>query len=178
MKTVDITNCTGDIHFPIIRALPAVKKKSFFKRIFNFVTYRRKWEICKDYCLWVPSLSSWIFLPERFVFDGASIPKLLNNIFSPTGMLLFGAAPHDFGYRYEGLIQIDHEGNLQFISYSKKELDNIFKHLCAYESGMNKASSVATATLRVAGFVGWKENRKANCVLRDDFPELFVFTKE
>ena len=174
MKTINVKKCTGGIHFPIIRALPTIREENFFKRLFSFLTYRRKWQIQVDYCLWVPSLASWIFLPKRFVFDGASAPKILNNLFSPMGMLLFGAGPHDFGYRYKGLIHIDAKGCLRFVSYDQKELDNIFNHLCAYESGMKIAANIATGTLRVVGSKAWKENRKGNHILEDDFPELFV----
>jgi len=174
MKVIDLSLCSGDLHFPVVQALPTKIQKNFFKRLFGFVTYRRSWKVREDYCLWVPSLSAWIFLPNQFVFDGASVPKLLGGLFSPTGMLLLGAAPHDFGYRYKGLFHVDHMGCLKFVPYTKKQLDKIFKHLCSYESGMTKASSVATFTLGIAGFTGWNQNRKENRELTCDFPELFV----
>jgi len=174
MKVLNLSLCTGDLHFPIVQALPTEIEKNPIKRLFKFMTYRRKWKIQEDYCLWVPSLAVWIFIPQFFVFDGASVPKILNNLYSPTGMLLLGAAPHDFGYRYEGLMQVDYRGCINFVPYTKKELDDIFDSLCAYESGMPKASKVATVTLSAVGFLGWNENRKANHVLMSDFPELFV----
>jgi len=174
MKRINLNSCSNELHFPITQALPTEIVTGFFKRVWNFSTYKRKFKVRKDYCLYVPSISKWIFIPKYFVFDGASVPKFLNWLYNPTGMLLLGATPHDFGYRYKGLIHIDHKGKLNFVSYTKKELDKIFGNLCSYESGMPTASNVATKTLGFVGFIGWKQNRKINHVLEKDFPELFV----
>ena len=173
MKHINLSLCSGELYFPITQALPTEQTRSFFKRVWNFSTYKRKFKVKYDYCLYVPSLAKWIFIPAYFIFDGASVPKILNWLYNPTGMLLLGATPHDFGYRYEGLIHVNHRGQLEFVSYTKKELDKIFGSLCAYESGMPLASGVATKTLSLVGFIGWKKNRKKNCVLEKDFPELF-----
>lgn len=172
-KKLNTNRLIGGLHFPIIQALPTDIEKNAFKRFFKFLKYRRKFQITEDYCLWVPSINKWIFLPKGFEFDGASVPKILNSLYSPTGMLFLGAAPHDFGYRYKGLLHMGHKGYLHFTSYTKKELDVIFRALCAYESNMKKASSVATLALSAFGFLGWNENRKANQKLMDDFPELY-----
>lgn len=174
MKIIDLSLCTGDVHFPVIQALPTVIEDSFFKEMWNFLTYRRKWKVKEDYCLWVPAIARWVFVPKYFIFDGASVPKALYGLFSPNGMLLLGALPHDFGYRYQGLLHVDHKGYLFFQSYTKNELDSIFCDLCIFESGMDKMATGATLTLSVCGFLGWKENRKRNAVLMDDFPELFT----
>jgi len=174
MKRIDLTQCKSDLHFPVTRAIPTVIEENPFTRIWNFATYRRKFKIQEDYVLWVPSIAKWIFIPAFFIFDGASVPKILNNLYSPTGMLLLGAAPHDFGYRYKGLLYVDYLGNLEFKTHTKDELDEIFNNLCAYESGMPKASKVATYTLTAFGFLGWNENRKNECSLQEDFPEVFV----
>jgi hypothetical protein len=174
MITVNTLYCKSGFHFPNIKALPTIKEKNFLKRTWNFFTYRRKWAIQTDYCLWVPSLSTWIFIPKRFVFDGANMPKILHSLFNPMGMLLFGAPPLDFGYKYQGLLHVDPKGTLRFVKYTHSELDTIFEHLCAYESGMELAAEVAAFFLRIFGFLGWRKNRKANCILVDDFPEIFV----
>jgi hypothetical protein len=173
MKTINLSLYSNKIHFPVTQALPTEISTNFFKELWNFVTFRRKFKVREDYCLYIPSLDIWIFVPAYFIFDGASVPKILNGLYSPTGMLLLGALPHDFGYRYKGLFHVI-SGRLKFVPYTKNELDSLFQTLCGYESGMTKASAVATFTLGVAGFLGWRENRKRNCNLRIDFPELFV----
>ena len=164
------------IHFPIQQPIyTPTPKRNLLQKFVNFITYRRKFKIRADYILWVPSLNRFIFIPEYFVYDGASVPKILNGIFNPTGMLLLGACPHDFGYRYQGLFFVNPSTReIQFSTFSKPQLDEIFKDLCIHESKMKAASTVATFTLSLFGFLGWRENRKANNVLRKDFPELFV----
>jgi len=178
MKIVNIKDQSGDIHCPIMQAVPTKIENNWFLEIFKFFMFRRKWKIREDYCLWVPELARWIFIPAYFIFDGASVPKLLNGIYSPTGMLLLGAVPHDFGYRYKGLFHIDHNGKIYFVEYSKKQLDHIFEILNTYESGMAKASYLATKLLGVVGYLGWWGNRKKNKVLMEDFPEVFVPEEE
>ncbi len=164
-----------DIHFPIIQAVhePPVKM-NWWKRFKRFMSYRRKWQVKEDYIIWSPFLKHYVFIPKNFVFDGASVPKMLNSVYAPNGVLLLGACPHDFGYRYAGLVLVYPVVNLLFFKpLTKKELDAVFQDFCAMESGMQQASSVATFGLRVAGFTGWNSNRKLNLELTNDFPKLF-----
>lgn len=176
MKILDTATLTKDIHFPVTRAIYKVApKRSWLEKVIKFFTYRRWFELYKDYVLWIPCLESYVFIPNTFVYDLASVPKLLNGFFNSNGMLLLGALPHDFGYRYECLLLIDEmTGELYRKSFTKKELDQIFENLCSWESKFYTASKVAEFTLGVVGFFGWKENRKACHVLDVDFPGLFA----
>jgi len=175
MKKINPENFTKKIHFPITRAIyKKPPKRTWFQKLFKFFVYRRSFEMMEDYVLWVPCLNSFIFIPKRFVSDLASVPKVLNGIYNTNGMLLLGAWPHDFGYKYESLFLVDEKtGELTVKSFSKKELDNIFKSLCAWESGFKGAAAVAKEGLSLFGFTGWNENRKANHVLTEDFKEVF-----
>jgi len=175
MRTLDTTDFTQDIHFPITRAVyTEAPKRTWYQKILKFATYRRWFDVREDYVLWVPSLNTHIFVPRNFLYDLASVPKVLNGLFNSNGMLLLGALPHDFGYRYECLLLVDPlTDEIYQKPFDKAELDKIFESLCALESKFLKASKVARITLGIAGFIGWKENRKKACVLRDDFPELF-----
>lgn len=176
MRIIDTVNLTKDIHFPITQAVYSVPpKRKWYQKIIKFFTYRRWFEVMKDYVLWVPSLGCFIFIPITFLFDGASVPKFLGSLFSPTGMLLLGALPHDFGYRYKCLILVDEiTCKLSVRLFNKKELDEVFKDLCAWESGLKRASGTAKTALTIAGFTGWNKNRKENRILKDDFPGLFT----
>lgn len=57
---------------------------------------------------WIITLDDGLPLvfPRWFVTDLASIPRLFWAIpgFSPTGPLLYGSIPHDFGYQYQYLL--------------------------------------------------------------------------
>jgi hypothetical protein len=176
MKKLNLAELSKEIHFPVTQAIPDNWSFSpLWKRFFTFWTYRRKFKFRNDYVLWCPDISQFIFIPKYFTFDGASVPKLLSNIFNPTGVLLLGSGPHDIGYRYKGLIHVDLEtGELYFREYSKSQLDKIFEILCKHESGMKIASTVATKLLSIVGHLGWYENRKKDSNLFNDHPELFV----
>ena len=176
MRIISIDSLRKDIHFPIVRAVyESSEKNSWFKQMRLFFTYRRKFEVMEDYILWVPLLNAYIFVPSAFIFDGASVPKMLNGLYSPTGMLLLGALPHDFGFRYQCLVLINPlTGELYTKTFTKKRLDLIFKHLCSLESNMLLASNGAKLGLSVFGFIGWNSNRKLNKNLRQDFPSLFA----
>ncbi len=180
MKILDTSEFTKEIHFPTVQAIyKKPPKRTWYQKILKFLTYRRWFEVQNDYVLWIPLLDSYIFIPASFVFDGASVPKVLNGLFNTNGILLLGALPHDFGYRYNGLLRIAEEtGSLYFKKFSKNELDRIFGNLCAWESEFPKASFVAEKTLSLFGFLGWKENRNANNILSDDFPSIFAELEE
>jgi len=164
------------IHFPVVQAVyTPTPKRNWWSKLTNFIIYRRKFKVRKDYILWVPFLNEFIFVPSYFIYDGASVPKILNGIFNPTGMLLLGALPHDFGYRYQGLFFVDpNTREIRFSTFSKSQLDNIFKNLCVYESKMKIASSTATWALKLAGFLSWNKHRKNNNTPQKDFPQLFI----
>ena len=176
MRIIDTDALTKEIHFPIARAVyKAAPKRNWFQKIIKFFTYRRWFEIVKDYIIWVPMLETYIFLPASFLSDGASVPKIFNSIFNTNGMLLLGSYPHDFGYRYECLVLVDEmTGALHVKSFTKSELDEIFESLCAWESGFDTASRVAKYVLSLFGFLGWYENRRKCCDLKTDFPSLFA----
>jgi len=176
MFIIDKSLLTKDIHFPVTKACyTKAPKRNIFQRVFHFMTYKRKFEVMQEYILWIPYLDSWCFVPSTFIFDGASVPKILNSIFNPTGMLLLGALPHDFGYRYKGLMLVNCDTReLNFAPFSKRQLDEIFHNLNSWESGLPAASKVATGVLKLFGFVGWRQNRKRAAVLKKDFPGLFI----
>ncbi len=179
MKIVPIDNLRKDIHFPVIRAMYEPSRNNWFKRMWSFFTYRRKFEVMKDYILWVSSLKAYLFIPNGFIFDGASVPKILNSLYSPTGMLLLGACPHDFGYRYKCLLFVDPvSGKLYINNFNKKELDAVFQELCTIESGMSIAASMAKLGLSIGGFTGWNQNKKQHNILQHDFPSLFAKIEE
>jgi len=175
MKHIDLSTLTKDIHFPITRAIyKKPPKRNWLQKIQKFVVYKRHYELMEDYCLYIPFLDKWLFIPAPFFYDNASVPKVLSGLYNADGMLLLGALPHDFGYRYECIIFIDNKnGGLIIHPYSKSELDSLFRYLCSYESGFTKSSAVAKFGLSIGGFVGWQSNRKKNHNLQKDFPDIY-----
>jgi len=176
MNTTNLEKLDKTFHFPITRAIPEPRKEvPLYKRLLKFGMYRRKFEIMEDYILWIPWEASYLFIPKGFIFDGASVPKILNGLYSPTGVLLGGAGPHDFGYRYKALLFVNViTGDLYIDNRTKAELDNTFQSLCERESGMVIASGAATLMLSICGFIGWRQNKKTRIDIQKDFPHLII----
>ena len=85
-------------------------EKSIFLRIWRWITSIRKWKLTEDWEFKLPYDEPVIIIPKGFVFDGASIPRPLWGILSPTGLLLIPGLIHDFAYRYDYLWALDSEG--------------------------------------------------------------------
>ncbi|MBU8911951.1 MAG: DUF1353 domain-containing protein [Desulfobacterales bacterium] len=160
--------------FPVIRPIPKPQPKGWLARFARFLTYRREFLVLQPWVTWSEYIREYIYIPTGFVSDGASVPKMLNSLYGQTGVLLHGAFPHDFGYKYAGLILIDQETlHIYFQPYTKKELDRIFKASCAAESGLPVSSGIATAALKLFGWPTWNNYRKKNQKAFQDFPILF-----
>ncbi|MCP4570574.1 MAG: DUF1353 domain-containing protein [FCB group bacterium] len=72
------------------------------KRGWNWITKPRHWEIYEDWT-YQPFGKPIIVIPAPFIFDGASIPRILWPLLSPVGVLLIPAIIHDYGYKYNHL---------------------------------------------------------------------------
>jgi hypothetical protein len=179
MKKFDVALLSKKLHLPITRGIIETKRLSFFKRVLRFFTFVRRFEIMKDYLLWYEDLKMYILLPASFIYDGASVPKILGTIYSSVGVLYVGSGPHDLGYRYGGLFLVDPEsGEVSFKEMSKRELDLIFDNLCAEETGMRIASGLARNTLSFFGLFTWRSMRKKTNIPEKDFPSLYVEIKK
>ncbi len=141
---INLDTLTKDPHFPKIIPLVMPPAKTMRERYKNFFTYRRMFRCSEHYIVWCELLQLWIFIPHGFRYDGASVPKFLNSVYEPTGMLFYGAAPHDFGYRFNGLLLVDPaDGGVYFKNLSKSQLDNIFESMCRTESHLVIGSFIA-----------------------------------
>lgn len=178
MIKFDVSKLTKELHLPILRGVLETKEISFFRRILRFFSFNRKFEVMEDYILWWEDIQKFILIPKTFIYDGASVPKLLGTIYSTVGVLFLGAGPHDVGYRYEGLFLIDPiTGELIFQKMSKDELDVLFDELCRQETGMSTATRLAKYVLTIAGILPWKKYRKENHKPENDFPFLYEEAK-
>jgi len=161
--------------FPIMKPLPLYHDSGVIKRTKNFFTLKRQWQIKEESCIYSPLLKQFIYIPNEFIIDGASVPKVLHGFFGAIGILFYGSIPHDFAYRYKGLLLVNNATkNIYFKGFSKSEADHIFKDICLVEQEKRAVSiTVAKTALSFFGFTGWNSNRKMNRNLIEDFPELF-----
>jgi hypothetical protein len=172
---VDLSTLNKDIHFPIIKFLPSRKSKNIFERIWNFVFFRRECLVLEHYIFWCDYLKLWVLIPKGFIYDMASVPKLLNFIYKTTGLLLYGSISHDFGYRYNCLLHVNElTGHVYIKEYSKHKLDVIFEHLNTEESNLSVASFIARVALSIFAIPAWYFHRFENKGIIVDFYELFL----
>jgi len=124
-----------DITFPIIRPVPIKTRGLFFwDKIKAWLFTTRKWEVVEDYYLHIPWFNLTIKIPKGFIFDGASIPRILWPFLSPTGILFIPGIVHDYGYKYNRLL--DENGNFLFVGGGQKFFDKLFGKLGKYINDM------------------------------------------
>lgn len=186
--TITLRKLTKEIHFPITQAIPGKKVKGIFSKLKKFLFYRREFKVWHDHAIWSPLMKEWIFLPKGFIYDGASVPKILHSFLGPTGVLLLGSGPHDEGYKYGGLIlfrpfdkgiekALKVEGELVYTDIPKPFLDSIFFDLSERESSLGVATFLAWLAVTIFGKTTWtRERKKQNGInaVRFDFPNYDI----
>jgi len=90
-----------------------------------------------------------IVIPKGFYTDGASVPKIFWNIFSPWGSYFSAALVHDFLYSKDS-------DNLFFVS-DRKEADRIFKE-AMYNAGVGWVTrETVYRAVRLGGWASYKK---------------------
>jgi len=114
-----------------------------------------------------------VFIPKMFIFNGASIPKVLSFTYLPHGILYLGAFLHDFCYSYGGLIVFTEESDkLMFVKVSQKEADLIFYEMNQEVNDSRVLVKPAYYTLRMFGWITWNKCRKNPNDFIERFPHL------
>ena len=134
------------MEMPILQPLPIpTKGEGFLKRIWVWFVYSRKWRVVEDYEFKVSGDK--FIIPKGFVFDGASIPRIFWFVLSPTGLLLIPGLFHDYGYRYDYLLDTNHEKC--FERSGKRFWDKLFFKLGEEVNGVHIVNMIALAALWV-----------------------------
>lgn len=155
---------------PKMRPVPIpTKENHILVRIWRWITYIRKWEIIEDWEYDLPDGDHTVIVPNGFVFDGASIPRPLWGLLSPTGLLLIPGLIHDYGYRYDYLWALNSSGEAyRYKKGAGQEFwDKLFNEVGLDVNGMAIIDRLAWAALALFGTWAWNSNRKRNA------PELF-----
>ena len=102
-----------------------------------------------------------IVIPEGFVFDGASVPRLLWGLLSPTGLLLIGGLVHDFGYRFDLLVRRGEYGGFEEIAVRDRLSYREWRLVLGWEATPPQApGTYATVGWRINAEVGYVVGRK------------------
>ncbi len=125
------------------------------------MTTIRKWEVVEDWEYQLPGGPK-VVIPKTFVFDGASVPRPLWGILSPTGLLLIPGLIHDFAYRYDYLWAMDDKGSPYKFKENagRKYWDKIFREVGIHINGMRLLDTIAWLALATMGCLAWKANRE------------------
>ena len=156
-----------EIVMPVVTPVQySVKHYNFFKRLCRWATYTRQWRMVEDwYCILPNNVK--IVIPKDFVFDGASVPKVLRSLLSPVGVLYLAGIIHDFSYKYNKLIavNVDRSRYDYKVDAGKVYFDNLFREVGDATNGMFFINRLALMVLSVFGFVAWNRHRKRIPVL-------------
>lgn len=148
---------------PVMWPVPIrTKGRPFYIRAWRWIFSSRKWEIAENWYFVLPTGHT-IIIPKGFIFDGASIPRWLWWLLSPTGILFIPGLLHDYGYRYRYLWMMAQDGSGRPFKFGKKfgqgQWDSLFKDVSAHVNGMSVVSWSAWGMLRLFGRAAWKANR-------------------
>lgn len=156
---------------PKIRPKPIrTKGKDVDSKLLAWITSIREWEIVEDWKFGLPRGEK-IVIPKGFVFDGASIPRILWAILSPTGLLLIQGLIHDYGYRYDYIWIYDSNG----VAYKGHKnagqdyWDNFFYEVGYEVNGIRALNRLAWVALTLFGKFAWEKN----CKKRPKEPKLY-----
>jgi hypothetical protein len=164
-------------HLPQVQPLLFdTKGLGVFQKWKKILTFRREWVLKENYYLYLASFNRYVFVPKGFVFDFASTPRVLWPIVSPTGVLLCAALPHDFGYRFGGLIftKQPNTKELYFADVPKYLLDRMLADLTTTVCDSALPGKVAEIGLCIGGWPTWNAARKKDYQISDQFPNLKI----
>ncbi len=151
------------MRMPVLQPIPIRTKKvpSLICRIYIWIFSIRKWRVKEEWSYQLPDGKT-IVIPAGFEFDGASIPRPLWMLLSPTGLLLIPGLIHDYAYRYDKLVYRDEEGNL--IDYQKgagkAHWDKLFRDVGIQVNGIAFIDVLAWLALLVGGWFTWWKHRR------------------
>lgn len=150
------------IDMPKLRPVPIkTLGKPLYLQLWTWLTSVRQWEIIENWHYTLPN-GTHIIIPTGFVFDGASIPRIMWAILSPTGLLFIQGLVHDFAYRYDYLWEVAKDGKLRRYREGRgqKYWDKLFREVGEAVNGVTYIDRISWLALHLFGFMAWKKNRK------------------
>lgn len=142
---------------PVLRPIRIpTEGKGILSGIWIWLSTSRQWQLSEDFYYSIDDIQ--YVIPKGFLFDGASIPKFLRTLLSPTGLLLIGGLVHDYGYRYQHLKLTTGETTDK---RGQKHFDKLFRDINIQINGFKSINYLSYLMLRVFGFFAWNSRRKS-----------------
>lgn len=161
-----------DFDMPILRPvrIPTGDSSiSKWAKIKIWLFQARKFELMEDWHFtwdFEPATPTRIIIKEGFVFDGASIPRVLWFILNPFGILLIPGLLHDWFYKYNSfttrrtLPDQSQAEVLMFVGRGQKFADKFFRDVAIKVNGMKILNYISYCALRCCGSAAWNKHRK------------------
>jgi len=151
------------IELPKPRPIPIrTKNVNIIVALWRWITTIRNWVVLEDWNYTLPDKTK-IYIPQGFVFDGASIPRIFWGILSPVGLLLTPGLIHDYAYKFNQLLCYDETGNKS--TYKNKAgrayWDRLFRKVAIEVNGFKLINSIAWLALVLFGWIAWNSKRRA-----------------
>jgi len=161
----------GVICLPKVQGLPiATRNKTWIHKVIAWLFESRNYQLTEDYIITIPWMNVQILIPRGFIFDGASVPRIFWSILDPLGILYIPSIIHDFGYRYNALLNQDRE--IIFTGAGKMFFDDLFRKVAVEVNELPIIDTVSWAALFSFGWLPWNNNRKENLQVDKDFPNI------
>lgn len=145
---------------PVMRPLPIpTKSHSGLDQILAFIFLVRRWRIEQTFSFTFKGTE--YLIPAGFEFDGASIPRPLWALLSPTGLLLIPGLIHDYGYRYNGIYVRNGNGNIELAHVGEQQAfwDDLFAEIGDQVNGIALLNCLAKLGLALGGGSTWRSWR-------------------
>lgn len=153
---------TDSLTMPILIPIPIrTKGQPPLIKLWRWITAVRRWEVADDWEYDLPDGTTTV-IPKGFVFDGASIPKPLWGILSPTGLLLIPGLIHDFAYRYNYLWVLDEKGYVDRYrpeGAGRDVWDPLFLKVGMAVNNMYVINAIAFIAVKTMGSFAWRKNQ-------------------
>lgn len=114
-----------------------------------------KWRLCHPYQ--APAYGTWVWIPEGFETDLASIPRILTPFIQRDELGRAAAPVHDALYQWAGRIYTD-SGTV--LTLRRRQVDALFRLLMRLEDVPAWKRTVAWAAVRLAGWACWREYKQ------------------
>lgn len=153
---------------------------SWWRQILTVRKEPPRLELLEDWFITLHGIE--VVVPQGFITDGASIPKLLWPLISPFGPLLEGAIIHDFGYQHGYLLtkynamQVYSQLSMEmyqslafsfvseipvFVGKRRQFFDELLRFITVELNGATVQASIAVWALKPFGWLVWSNYRKS-----------------
>ncbi len=145
---------------PLLKPLPLGTKgiRNLWQVLYRWLAVGRTWEVCEDWKFTTPD-DKIIQIPKGFVSDGASIPRILRFILSPTGLMFIPSLIHDYAFAHDHLLLLNKDGKPEkyLDRAGKKKWDDMFYDLSMQIHGIRIIAQVSKLALKIGSHTIWKK---------------------